>query len=366
MSNSNSRLSHYKENQIKQRQGIVDYLPFAIPRLQSYIPGLIPGVMYKITSHTGNGKTQFSKFIMFSSIIGMLKKKRKLTVIYVALEESREEFIDSVYLFVVNVMLKVPLQYYDLHGYSNRALSEVQLLALNKASELVDQMMDTIELITDTYDSQGVFNKCKAVANRYGNVDVFDDFTVREEESDRLFLLVVDHISLLKDKGTSVFETMANWHTDIAKRTISKKWKWIVVHVQQQNLDSDKAQYTSAGKQIIDKVIPSLDGLGDNRTISRDDYVVIGLFAPARYRVDEFGDYIVNARSPEDMYAIGDNLRILYILKNRLGTPNKTLPLYFDGSCSYFCELPISREPSVVAGFLDSISEKFNKSNIIR
>lgn len=96
------------------------------------------------------------------------------------------------------------------------------------------------------------------------------------------------------------------------------------------------------------------------------DYIVIGLFAPARYRIDEFGDYIINARSPEDMYAIGDNLRILYILKNRLGTPSKTLPLYFDGSCSYFCELPISREPSVVAGFLDSINEKFNKSNIIR
>lgn len=357
-----SRLNFYLENQVKQKEGKVDYLPFAIPKLQNYIPGLIPGVMYKITSHTGNGKTQFTKYIVFTSILSMIKQKRKLTVIYVALEESREEFVDSLFLFVVNVILKVPLQYFDMLGYSKNNLTEHQLEALAKAEQMVKKIMSYIEVVSDVYTPNGIFSKCKNIASRYGTVNDFDEFELKKEESDRQFLLVVDHISLIKDKSNSQFESIGEWHTDIAKRIISKTWNWIVVHVQQQGLDSEKQQYNSRGNTIIEKLIPSLDGLGDNRVVVRDDYVVIGLFSPARYRVSEFNEYTITGS--ED-YALNDNLRILYILKNRLGTPNKAIPLYFDGSCSYFCQMPNMKDPDTVSTFLKNKRDQFNKNFIM-
>lgn len=363
MSNSTSRLTVYRQNQVDKKRNLLKYIPFSIERLNNYIPGFIPGIMYKITSHTGNGKTQFAKYLVFSSIANALLYKKKFKCIYIALEESKEEFEDSLYLYVINVVLKVPMSYYDLLGYSNRMLTEAQLEALANAERIVNGMKEYVEIIDDAYTSTDIYNSCKKYANKFGEVDeFFESFTPDEENKDTVFMVVVDHISLIKDTGSTTFDSMANWHTNIAKRIITKKWRWVCINVQQQNIDSDKAMFNAKGQLIMEKLIPSIDGLGDNRTVSRDDYVIMALFSPARYRINEFNGYQIGGSHP---HSLGDNFRILYILKNRLGTPNKQINLYFDGSCSYFQELPPSKEDQVVSGFLRKVRNDFNKNSLI-
>lgn len=355
-----SRLNNYRERLERKQAHIIDYIPFPYKRLRAYIPGLIPGVMYKVTSHTGNGKTQFAKHLVFSTVYNSLLKKTKYNVIYLALEESKEEFLDSLYLYVVNIILKVPLKYYTLLSLdATDELTSGQLAALAAAEPIVEKMMNKIELVDDVYTPLGLYEACKKVANRYGEVDDFDTWTRREGEEDRIFMVVADHISLMKTAGVKLHDSISEWHTDYCKRIFSKEWNWIVMNIQQQNLDSEKAAFTSTGKKIIDKVIPSLDGLGDNRTVVRDDYVVFGLFSPDRYHIDEFFGYQIGGK---DKHALGDNLRVLYILKNRLGIPNKALPLYFDGGCSFFQDLPLSKEPAQVADFKNKLNDKLNRN----
>lgn len=355
-----ARLDYYIDKQKDVKSNKLDYIPFKLPILRAYIPGFIKGVMYKITSHTGNGKTQFTKFLLFSSIIDCYKLNIKMRAIYVLLEETNEEFEDSIYLFVMNNILKIPIDFYQLNGLSNTLLTSHQVEGLYKAKPFVDRIKACIHTIVDVYTTNGVFNKIKRIANRYGKVDEdFDTFEPNEENKDTLFLVVADHISLFKDSNTTVGESMANWSTGICKRILTKSWKWIVLNVQQQNLDSERQQYSAKGETIISKVIPSLDGLGDNRTIVRDDYVVFGIFAPIRYNVPKFDNYSITG--VED-HCLGDNLRMVYILKNRLGIPNKSLSLYFDGSSSYFTELPKSRDEEDVSNFIRKIKNKFNKN----
>jgi len=99
---------------------------------------------------------------------------------------------------------------------------------------------------------------------------------------------------------------------------------------------SEKQQFNFKGSSIIEKVKPSLDGLGDNKTTQRNVDIVLGLFSPVRYNISEypqFGDaYKLNQ--------MGDAYRELSILANRSGGGLWSTDLYFDGAVEYFKELP--------------------------
>ena len=60
--------------------------------------------------------------------------------------------------------------------------------------------------------------------------------------------------------------------------------------------------------------------------------VVLGLFAPERYRIESYMGY--------DIKIMGDAFRGLILLKNRVGRPNLRKGLYFDGATNTFRELP--------------------------
>ena len=112
-------------------------------------------------------------------------------------------------------------------------------------------------------------------------------------------------------------------------------FKMQVVGVAQQAPTSEQQQYTMIGGTILDKVKPSPDGLGDNKSISQDCNLMLSLFHPARYNQKEYG--IV------DLKRMKDSHRELFININRDGINNAGLDLYFNGACNYFEELPQSK-----------------------
>ena len=92
------RVDYYKKKRELISSGKYKPMPFVgFPSLTNYVAGIIPGIMYKVTSHSGMGKTQFSKFaFVLQPILYAIKYNINYKVIYFALEESEEEFIDSI------------------------------------------------------------------------------------------------------------------------------------------------------------------------------------------------------------------------------------------------------------------------------
>ena len=88
------------------------------------------------------------------------------------------------------------------------------------------------------------------------------------------------------------------------------------------------------GDTIKEKLEPSLDGLGDNKTIARDVNIALGLFAPDRYKITEHNGY--------NVIRFRDKYRSMNIMKSRDGIANKKLPLFFNGAVDFFKELPKS------------------------
>jgi hypothetical protein len=82
----------------------------------------------------------------------------------------------------------------------------------------------------------------------------------------------------------------------------------------------------------LNKVRPSVAGLGDSKYTSRDSNVVLGLFSPFRFGIENYLGY--------DIKKFKDNIRFLEVIVNRDGQMGGILPLYFDGATCTFAELP--------------------------
>lgn len=351
-----SRVAEYNFQKKAIQAKAYNSIPFyGLDKLNTFIPGIIPGIMYKVTSHSGVGKTHFTKFtFVYKPIEFAIKHAILFTCFYIALEESVEEFIDSLFLYILRTKFKLFLKRFNLNGLSQTPLSDAEMKIVNEAAPIVAQYLSYIHLIDDSYKPTELFEKIKALASEYGTFEEHIDVNGRSVEmftphiKGHKFLVVTDHISLIEEEYDEELKqtlkhsaSIAKWHTKMLRKIITKQWKFTSVVVQQQSLESEKQQFTSKGDTILTKVIPSIDGLGNNKEIARDDYVIIALFSPERYPIPTFRGYrISNELGKNDPY-FGDNFRSAHILKARFGIPNQVIPLYFDGSYGYFEELPI-------------------------
>ena len=345
------RIKFYEDSKIAIDTKSQHFLPFyGFNRLQKFIPGIIPGVMYKITSHMGMGKTQLAKYLfVYQPLLYALKNNINFKIIYFALEESKEEFLDGLFVHLVGRLKKIKVNKFSLTGNSDFSVSKLELDAIKDVENTVKLMMEHIIIIDNAYTPSEMMNICEKFANKWGTFNTDNEYIKKDPK--QIVLVVNDHISLLSsefDTASNTYlddrKTIAKWHTHYCKRIITKKYRWAALNVQQQTLESEKQQFTSKGDSIINKILPTLDGLANNKEVGRDDYVVLGLFAPERYSIDNFRGYTIVKDVPE---AFGDRFRSLHLLKNRFGHPNKMLPLYFDGSYNYFKEMPNPLDPGM-------------------
>lgn len=351
-----NRLKFYKERAEAIKTGKYKPIPFHyLPGLNNYVPGIIPGILYKITSHTGNSKTQFTKFaFVIQPIMYSIRHNINFKILFFAAEETKEEFVDSLIIYVARVKYKTSIDRNILSGNHPTFLSENVLKVIEMASKDVDVILRYITIVDDhCYTPEDTYKICRKFAEHHGtfSTDAKGREIYTKNDPSQIVLCIYDHISLLngdydeKQKRTMTkFEALAIWSTEICKKILTKRWGWAVLNVQQQNLDSSSQQFTTRGESIMNKVIPSVDGLGDNRIISRDDYVILGIFAPNKYDFEEFKGYKITGIGPD---YFNDNFRSIHLLKNRFGKMGKPLALFYDGSYNYFKELPKPTDPKV-------------------
>lgn len=350
------RIQYYKEKQDENKRGIKNNIPFAgFPSLNKRIPGIIPGFMYKVTSHSGMSKTQFTKAaFVYNAVLYSIQYNVAYTVFYVAVEESAQEFIDSYLIHLVFIRKGIKIDRFKLEGFGTDLLEEDELKAIEEVKEELALHLSYIELIDDKYKPTEIYNEIRLRAINYGefveyrlpNGEITEFF--KSKIPFHKFLVICDHISLIEEEMDSESGTFLNhaksiakWHTRYARKIITKKWKWSVLNVQQQSLESEKQLFNSKGDTIVEKLFPTLDGVANNREVIRDDYIVLGLFSPNRYGIKNFRGYSIEQELGKQGNELKDNFRSVHILKSRFGSPNGILPLYFDGAVNYFCELPI-------------------------
>jgi len=335
----------------------------SFPKLSKFVPGIIKGIMYKITAGSGVGKTQLTKMLFVLAPLNYIKynqTKIKVKIFYFALEESEEEFIDSLICNQLAYKHNVRVDPLQLKGYREEYADDKIMALIEDVEQDVEFFMEHIEVVDSVSNPTGLYKYCRTFSEKNGQ-HYWDDVEFTKTgadgktkvEKDQIYreyvpndpnlhvIVITDHISLItpeydkaSDSKLNKHQSMAKWSTHYCRGQITKHWGWTVVNVQQQEQGSEKQHYTNTGASVVKKTEPTLDGLANNKEIQRDDYVVISLYSPDRFGFEEYHGY--------DISQMRDTFRSVKILKNRLGTPNKYVPLLFDGASNRFQEIPFS------------------------
>lgn len=377
------RLQKIKVQQQNKRSGSYNCIPFSdnFPLLSRHLPGIMKGVYYLITANSGIGKTQLAKYMFVKTPYDFIKSHPesglKIKILYFALEESKEEFIDTLIVAYLAEKHKIKIDVLQLNSMYDEEISDDIIEKVEQAKDYFMELFDSIEIVDSVSNPYGIYKYCRKYSNDNGThfwtqLKITDGSAKKfithsdyeklgtskgnwkyshyqQHDENEYVIVISDHISLLQPEqrhGGSKHKAMENWSADYCRKQITKHWKYTVVNIQQQAAASENVEHYKAAR-----LEPSLDNLGDNKLTQRDALVVIGLFAPYRYKLTNYLGY--------DITRLKDHFRSLIILKNRIGRPNLNLGLYFDGAINKFKELPNSRFTATMEEIYNKIENKY-------
>lgn len=343
-------MDEIRQNKLKRESGLITTIPFAMPRLEEYVPGVQKKNYTILTANSGIGKSKLCKYLYVINVVNFILANPqmgiKIKIFYFCLEESKRAFIQSIKCYKLWQVYGKRIDIKHLRSMTKTLDDETeqQLLSLRPWFEQFEELVEVIDWIRKPYpiyhhvqeylEANGTwsYKRLNVTINGVQEVKEVKNFYT-PAHNDHYTLVITDHLSLLQPE-----KSMKNKHEAITIFSseycinLRDKYYCTIVNVQQQAAEQEKKQFTNKGESIISKLEPSLDGLADCKLTQRDADEVLGLFAPDRHELGEHRGYNITL--------LEDNYRSLSVLKMRDGMPNTRIGLFFDGAINYLEELP--------------------------
>jgi len=345
------------ENRENILKGNLNCIPLPFKRLANILPGFIKGTNWIISAASGTGKSQITKYLIYETFIYCIEKQIDCQFLYFALEESDEELMISficLHLYKKYNVEVDPLQLQSMFEDKSKVVNDYILKLIEKESEFFNKFNEHFHVFENIANPTGILKTVKDFAIKRGKFTYekrnIDDKEVeilksyQSNDQNEYVFVVCDHISLLEPESNkfkqadTLHSAMSLFSANYARRIIAKIYKYIPILVQQQAAVSEEKQFNNQGELVINKLIPSLNTLADNKMTARDALFVLALFAPDRYDIPMYRGY--------NIQKLKDNYRSLFLLKNRKGRSNIEVPLLFKGNVNYFKELPYPHQLS--------------------
>lgn len=365
-------------NRQNHQDGYYNCIPFTgLERLESFVPGIEQDTYYLVTANSGIGKSKLVRSLFIHNPFTYIKNNPdsgiELKVIYFSLEESKKKILlseISKYLFTkYNISLSI--KQLQSRGRYNTITPDI-LDKIQEAESYIREFLDVVDIVDGIRNPTGMYKYVMKYALTIGRYYDKDNNPLTEEEHQQVLraegevykkiayykknnpkhyvIVITDHLKLMsgeKDYPEGK-PAMNKWSSDYCLR-MRDKLGFIPVNVQQQASDKEKLEFTNMGKSIEEKLEPSLDGLGEHKLTQQDANIVFGLFAPNRYNIANHLGY--------DITRIRDNYRSLSILKDRDGTANIKVPLFFNGATDFFREMPKLDNPEGMQRMYQSLNQ---------
>lgn len=342
-----------KNNKQVRLDGGYNCIPWKnLPGLSSVVPGIQRSKYYLCTANSKVGKTQLNDYLFIYEPYEFIKKYKpkniNLKIFYFSLEMSKERKIMSILSYKIFKDKGIIVAPDDLLSvFEHKILDDKVEAIIDEYSAYFKEFEETVTIIDNVRNPYGIFKTMSDYAETHGKwvekeIDwitedkkvvkkIVKDTYIPNDPNEFIIVIVDNYNVLMPEKGQDLFQAIHKFSSDYAL-FMRDKYKYAVVGVQQQAASQEQQQYTFSGNSIIDKLKPSADGLGDCKLVGRDVNLMIGLFAPARYKLETYAGYNISR--------LGDHYRELLILFNRDGSGFCSDHLLFHGAVNYFQELP--------------------------
>lgn len=360
-------LNNIEERRNRLINGYENCIPWGLPRFEDVLPGIEQGKYYLISANSKVGKTQITDSLFLINILEQIIDNGlniKAKIFYFSLEMTKEEKMLSLMSNILYKKEGVRLSPTELQSTNrNKPISDDVLTLIRKYEEYFNKVEEIVEFIDDVRNGYGMFNLVRGYMEENGKMHYKElriDGKVHKvrdyyepNDPDLYVFAIIDHIGLISTetrdgKKLNLYESISLLSSDYLIR-LRNVYNIIPVVVQQQASSQESIENKKANK-----LKPSLDGLGDNKTTQRDANVILGLFSPFRHELREYYGY--------DITKFRDQIRFLEILGGREGGAGTIAPLYFDGAVNFFTELPDPKD-SVNINKVYNLINKINGIN---
>lgn len=334
---------HMNNRRERRLSGKINCIPWGLSRFEEHSPGIEQGTYYLNTANSKVGKTQITDWLyVFNPIRQIIDNNLnvKLKIFYFSLEMTAQEKMLSAFSNILWMKEGIRISPKDLTSTKDILDAEI-LETVKKYDKYFKKIEELVTFIDDIRHPTGIYKTLEKYAHENGKMyykdiktseGVVKSFDYYEpNDPDEYVMCVIDHIGLIDNqkfngKQLDLRESIGVLSSKYLVR-LRNRFNYIPVVIQQQASSQESIENAKANK-----LKPTLDGLGENKTTQRDCNVAFGLFSPFRHEIPRYYNY--------DITFFRDNIRFLEILANRGGSGGAICPLYFDGAVNYFKELP--------------------------
>jgi hypothetical protein len=349
-----------KKNKQVRLDGGYTCVPFILmPSLGEILPGVEQEKYYIVTANSKVGKTKLADFLFVYNpyeFASTVESDIKVRIFYFSLEVSKEEKMAQYYSYRLFKDHNIVISPEKLKSRFQNYILEDEIEALiDQYDEEMEKFESMVTFIDNIKNPYGIYKYVRDYAYKNGkHIDKngvtiplenlnSNEQSIRDkanlsivdyipDDPNEYVIVIVDHLSLLHtERGQDLWTTMFNFSSKYCL-AMRDRWRYIPVAIQQQAADQEKQQFTFKGDSVVAKLRPSPDGLADCKLTQRDCNVMLGLFAPHRYKIENYEGYNIDK--------LGDSYRELCVMLNRSGSGFINLDLYFNGASNYFKELP--------------------------
>lgn len=355
------RLERYKQFRQNRLDGKFNGAPFfhSFPRLGKIVPSIPRGMQLMILAGNGVGKSMGGIALIIMTVYNLIKNHNYKAKFHIfLLEDPIELFEDRIFCRILYTHFNIEIDPMKLNSVKEELISEDIIAKFEETDKIVEDILSYCIIVENIFHATGIYKTLRTRSDEIGK-HIYEnrEFTYKKDDESTYNkttsvykeyipdnpelhnIVLVDNLNNLSDefdkktnKHLDLRGVMDRWCKTYARLQICKHWNWTVINIQQQDLATDKKQFDMKGFAIIEKTEPNLASLGDNKTVSRAHHLILALFAPARFGITQYEGY--------DISRLGDSFRALLVLKSNFSISNVKLPLYFNGSCSYYSELP--------------------------
>jgi len=323
------------------REGKNRGIPMGFDRLNHYI-GLRKKMYFLVGGLTGSGKTSLIDDAFVLNPVDWVQslyndKKQKIHIIYRSMERSRNYklgkwvcrkiFLDTGRLIPLGRLL----------GWTGRLSDDDYKLFLSY-KEYIDALSKIVHIIDGTENPIGIAAQLKEHAMKHGTIEVVDKYHKRYIPNDPsvVTIVVIDHIGLLKPTKEYVTKKSRIDKMSDELRHVRDFYGYTPVVVSQFNREIANINRIRSGD-----VEPQLEDFKDSSNTQDDADVVLALFDPMRYKVEDPSGYDLSRL--KDQWG-AKYFRSLRLIKNSYGEDDIRIGLGFLGQVGLFKELPRRRE----------------------
>ena len=327
-----------KEEVRKGLEGKNGGIPMGFNRLNRYV-GIRKSMYYLVGGLTGSGKTSFIDDAFVLNPVDWVMSPEgqasgiKIKIWYRSMERSRTYklakwtsrriFLDHGVTIGVNKLL----------GWTEQMNEEEHKLFLSY-EDYMNKLSDIITIIDGPENPVGVAKELKAYALERGEIvqqDKYNKIYIPDDPNE-ITIVVIDHIGLLKTTKDQPTKKQAIDKMSDELRYARDFYGYSPVVVSQFNRSIANPARIKNGD-----VEPQLEDFADSSTTQNDADVVMALFDPMRYNVEDPSGY--NLDKLRDDYG-AKFFRSLRLIKNSYGEDDIRIGLAFLGQLGMFKELP--------------------------